>query len=611
MSMQTTLRSHTCGQLRATNVDEVVTLCGWVSSRRDHGQLIFIDLRDRYGLTQCVFDPETSPEAHKAAEQARGEWTLRVTGSIRHRPEGTVNPKMPTGEVEMLVTDLQVLSQSLTPPFEISSDTDAGEDIRLKYRYLDLRRPVMQRAITTRSKLVKAIRDFYDREGFIDVETPFLTKSTPEGARDYLVPSRVNVGQFFALPQSPQLFKQILMIAGYDRYYQIVRCMRDEDLRADRQPEFTQLDVEMGFVTAEDVISTTERMIAEVMEKVLGVEVSLPIPRMTYREAMDRYGHDAPDTRYEMFIEDLTDLAGRCDFRVFRQTAESGGQVRGINVKGGASLSRKDLDELTAFVAQFGAKGLAWVKVEAEALSGPIVKFFPAEQQQEIRHKFDAAAGDILLFVADKPSVVAKSLGQLRMTLARRLKMIPEGKFNFTWVVDFPMFEYDEESKRYVAIHHPFTAARDEDLDRLESDPLGVCAKAYDIVLNGVELGGGSIRIHRSDVQQRVFKLLGIDEAEARTKFGFLLDALSYGAPPHGGIALGMDRFVMLVLGLSSIRDTIAFPKTQKAQCLMTEAPGFVDEKQLAELHIRLSSEAQLVVQEQKENKPLKNVPQG
>lgn len=601
MSMQTTLRSHTCGELRASHVDSTVTLCGWVSSRRDHGQLIFVDLRDRYGRTQCVFDPENSPEAHKTAEQLRSEWTVRITGQVRNRPEGSLNPKMATGEIELLVSRIEVLSQSQTPPFEIGSDSDAGEDIRLKYRYLDLRRPSMQHALATRSKLVKAMRDFYDREGFIDIETPFLTKSTPEGARDYLVPSRVNVGQFFALPQSPQLFKQILMIAGYDRYYQVVRCMRDEDLRADRQPEFTQLDVEMGFVTAEDVITTTERMLAEVMRKVLDVEVALPINRMTYKEAMDRYGHDAPDTRYGMLIEDLTDFARTCEFKVFRQAAESGGLVRGINVTGGAKLSRKDLDELTAFIAQFGARGLAWIKVEEEALTGPIVKFFDQSQQQALREKFAAATGDLLLFVADKPSVVAKSLGQLRMTLARRLKMIPEGRFDFTWVVDFPMFEFDEESKRYVAIHHPFTAARDEDLDRLESDPLGICAKAYDIVLNGVELGGGSIRIHRSDIQQRVFKLLGIGEEEARVKFGFLLDALSFGAPPHGGIALGMDRFVMLALGLSSIRDTIAFPKTQKAQCLMTMAPGYVDQRQLDELHIRLSPEAQLQVKEQLE----------
>jgi len=595
---ETTLRSHTCGQLRAEDVDTRVTLCGWVANSRDHGGLIFVDLRDRYGLTQCVFDPEISPEAHATAERVRGEWSLRVTGRVRPRPEGMVNPKMDTGQIELEATELLVLNESQTPPFEISAESEAGEDLRLKYRFLDLRRPQMRDALLTRFRIIKAMRDFYDHEDFIDIETPFLTKSTPEGARDFLVPSRVNPAMFFALPQSPQLFKQILMISGFDRYYQIVRCMRDEDLRADRQPEFTQLDVEMAYVTAEDVIDCTERMIAHVMKEILSIEVSLPLPRMTYDEAMLRYGNDAPDTRFEMLIEDITELAAGTDFRVFKQVVESGGKVRGLCAIGGAAMSRKDIDDLAPYVATFGAKGLAWMKVTSEGLTGPIAKFFSDQQKQSLLKTFAASEGDLLMFVADKESVVCRSLGELREHLGEKLGLIDEGQFSYTWVVDFPMFEFDEEQKRYISIHHPFTAAKDEDLDSLESDPLGAKAKAYDIVLNGTELGGGSIRIHQPDVQQRVFRLLGIDEAEAQLKFGFLLEALKYGAPPHGGIALGMDRLVMLLLGLSNIRDTIAFPKTQRAVCLMTGAPGPVDDAQLDDLHIRLAPEAKAGQQE-------------
>ena len=590
MSLETTLRTHTCGQLRAADVGAEVTLCGWVANRRDHGGLIFVDLRDRYGLTQCAMDPSISAEAHAMAEHFRGEWTLRVSGRVRPRPEGTVNPKMPTGEVEIEATALEVLSEAETPPFEISAQSDAGEDLRLKYRFLDLRRPQMQHAMVTRARIVHAIREFYDAEGFLDVETPFLTKSTPEGARDFLVPSRVNPGRFFALPQSPQLFKQILMISGFDRYYQIVRCFRDEDLRADRQPEFTQLDVEMAFVTAEDVMAGTERMLAHVMKAVLGQQVALPIARLTYDEAMSLYGTDAPDIRFEMFVRDVADVARATDFRVFTGALASGGAVRGLCAPGAGSLTRKEIDGLTEFVMGMGGKGLAWCKVEPSGFAGGVAKFFPADQQQALRKTFGASDGDLLLFVADKADVVNKCLAALRVHLGRRLGLIDENVFAFTWVVDFPMFEFDEEEKRHVAIHHPFTACKDEDLERLESDPLGVRAKAYDIVLNGTELGGGSIRIHRPDVQSRVFRLLGIGQDEARVKFGFLLDALTFGAPPHGGIALGMDRFVMLILGLASIRDTIAFPKTQKAVCLMTEAPGPVDERQLRELHIRLST---------------------
>ncbi|NIA21088.1 MAG: aspartate--tRNA ligase [Anaerolineaceae bacterium] len=598
MPTETTLRSHTCGQLRAEDVDTRITLCGWVANFRDHGGLIFVDLRDRYGLTQCVFDPEISPEAHATAEGVRSEWSLRVTGRVRPRPEGMVNPKMATGQIELEATELIVLNESQTPPFEISAESDTGEDLRLKYRFLDLRRPQMRDALVTRSRIIKAMRDFYDHEDFIDIETPFLTKSTPEGARDFLVPSRVNPARFFALPQSPQLFKQILMISGFDRYYQIVRCMRDEDLRADRQPEFTQLDVEMAYVTAEDVIDCTERMIAQVMKEILGIEVSLPLPRMTYHEAMLRYGNDAPDTRFEMLIEDITELAAGTDFRIFKQVVESGGKVRGLCAKGGGTMSRKEIDDLAPYVATFGAKGLAWMKVTAEGLTGPIAKFFDEGQRRALIETFEAGQGDLLMFVADCEPVVCRSLGELREHLGEKLGLIGQGQFSYTWVVDFPMFEFDDQQKRYTSIHHPFTSPKDEDLDRLESDTLGAKAKAYDIVLNGTELGGGSIRIHRPDVQQRVFRLLGIDEDEAQLKFGFLLEALKYGAPPHGGIALGMDRLVMLLLGLSNIRDTIAFPKTQRAVCLMTGAPGPVDDAQLDELHIRLAPEAKAGQQE-------------
>ncbi len=588
MPLETTLRSHTCGELSADAIGTEVTLCGWTAHHRDHGGLIFVDLRDRYGITQCVFDPATAPEAHRLAEQVRSEWTLRLRGRVRPRPEGMVNPKLATGEIEVEAIELEALSRSETPPFEIGAGSAAGEDLRLKYRYLDLRCPEMQRALVMRSRIVHAIRAFYESEQFTDVETPFLTKSTPEGARDFLVPSRVNPGHFYALPQSPQLFKQILMIAGLDRYYQIVRCMRDEDLRADRQPEFTQLDVEMAFVSAEDVLANTERMLAHVMKEIHGVDLALPLPRLTYDEAMNRYGTDAPDVRYELLLHDVSALAAETEFRVFKQVASSGGTVRGLNLKGGAALPRREIDELTGFVQELGAKGLAWMKVEESGLSGAIAKFFSEGHQQALRETFAAETGDLLLFVADEPETVFKCLSHLRRRLARRMGLIEDGTFRFTWVTDFPMFEYDRDAGRNVAIHHPFTAPKDEDLDRLESDPLSVQAKAYDVVLNGTELGGGSIRIHRSDVQQRVFSQLGIDEAEARQKFGFLLDALQYGAPPHGGIALGLDRFVMLMLGLDSIRDTIAFPKTQRALCLMTGAPATVDGRQLEELHVRL-----------------------
>ncbi len=590
--MKTAYRTETCGELTKADCGRTVRLAGWVDSSRDHGGLIFIDLRDRYGATQCVFNPEISAETHAVAEGMHGQFVVRIEGKVVARPEDMVNPKLSTGEIEVNVTAAEVLSASEPPPIEISDACEAGEDVRLRYRYLDLRRPAMQRSLAARHTIVRTMRQVLEGEGFIEVETPLLTKSTPEGARDFLVPSRVNPGRFYALPQSPQLFKQILMIAGYDRYYQIAKCLRDEDLRADRQPEFTQLDVEMAFVTEEDVMAVTERVVAAVVKAVRDVEVTPPFPRITFADAMRDYGVDAPDRRFGMKLTDVAEVARQSEFRVFREAAEKGGHVRGLKVPSGKDLSRKDIDELTRFAADFGAKGLAWMRCEAEGLAGPIAKFFKADQLAALKERFQAEPGDLLLFVADEPPVVAASLGALRVHLGRSRGLTPEKELNFCWVTDFPLFEYDVEEKRHVAIHHPFTSPRPEDLERMEDDPLSCRARAYDLVLNGVELGGGSIRIHRPEVQERVFRLLGIGEAEAREKFGFLLDALQFGSPPHGGIALGLDRFVRLMLGKPSIRDVIAFPKTQRAQDLMSDAPGPVDARQLEDLHIRLRPEA-------------------
>jgi len=590
--MRTAYRTHTCGELKRDHAGQTVRLAGWVESDRDHGGLIFIDLRDRYGTTQCVFNPQTSPEAHALAEKARSQYVLGIEGEVAARPEDMVNPKIATGEIEVRITRADVLAESDAPPIEISDDCEAGEDVRLRYRYLDLRRPRMQRNLLARHEIIKTMRGTLEAEGFIEVETPFLTKSTPEGARDFLVPSRINPGRFYALPQSPQLFKQILMIAGYDRYYQIARCLRDEDLRADRQPEFTQLDLEMAFVEEDDVLAVTERVVAAVAKAVKGVEVSTPFPRLSFAEAMRDYGSDKPDRRFEMKLGDVAEVAQQSEFRVFREAAEAGGHVRGLKVPGGRSLSRKDIDNLTAFASDFGAKGLAWMRVEPEGLAGPVAKFFSPDQLAAMRKTFSAKPGDLLLFVADQPAVVAASLGALRVHLGHRLGLVPEGELDLCWVTDFPLFEYDVQEKRHVAIHHPFTSPRPADLDRLETEPLSVRARSYDLVLNGVELGGGSIRIHRPDVQERVFRMLGIGKEEAEAKFGFLLEALRYGAPPHGGIALGLDRFVRLLLDEPSIRQVIAFPKTQRAQCLMTGAPSPVDERQLRDLHLRLRPEA-------------------
>ncbi len=581
------LRTHTCGELRAEHTGRVVTLCGWVDTYRDHSGVLFIDLRDRYGKSQVVFAPEGGAELLAEAKLLRGEDVVSVTGTVAPRPEGTVNPKLPTGEIEVRAQRLEVLNKSRTPPLQPTAKDLPGEDVRLKHRYLDLRRPKMQQTLLLRHRIVKIMRDYFDELGFIDVETPMLGRSTPEGARDYLVPSRVQPGMFYALPQSPQLYKQILMIAGYDRYVQIARCFRDEDLRADRQPEFTQLDLEMSFVEADDVIGVIDGLVARLAKEVLGLDLALPLPRMTYDEAMERFGHDAPDLRFGMEIVDITDIAREAGFQVFRNAAESGGRVRGICAKGAADrYSRKLIDELTRFVCEdFGARGLAWFKADAEGkLASPIAKNFSDDSLGQIAARMSAEPGDLLLLVADRFDVTCKSLHALRKRLAAELKLCEPGAMHFSWVVEFPMFERDDETGGWAAMHHPFTAPRKQDAELLADSPQQCRAQAYDLVINGMEAGGGTIRIHDSDLQSKVFGLLGIDEATARDRFGFLLEALQYGAPPHGGIALGLDRVVTLFGGGDSIRDVIAFPKTQRATDLMTGAPGQVDARQLKEL---------------------------
>ncbi|PNU19288.1 aspartate--tRNA ligase [Geothermobacter hydrogeniphilus] len=585
-------RTHYCGDLRADHIGDKVCIMGWVQRRRDHGGLIFIDLRDRTGIVQLALDPDRDPEAHTKADRVRNEWVIAAIGTVSHRPEGTVNPKMKTGEVEIEISELRILNQAKTPPFMLDEYTDVAENLRLKYRYLDLRRPTVQRCLMMRHQVTRTVRNYLDEQGFLDIETPVLTKSTPEGARDYLVPSRVSPGQFYALPQSPQLFKQLLMVSGFDRYAQIVKCFRDEDLRADRQPEFTQIDCEMSFVDRDDVMDIMEAMIARVFKETINVELSLPMPRMAYAEAIDRYGVDNPDLRFDLELVEITDIVRGCGFKVFADVAGSGGMVKAINVKGGSGLSRKELDDLTGFVANYGAKGLAWVKMTADGWQSPIAKFFQPEELRAIEQALGAAEGDLLLFVADKPATTNQALGRLRQHLGQKLDLVKKGDFRFVWITDFPLLEWDEEQKRHVAVHHPFTAPLDEDIPLLDSDPGKVRAKAYDLVLNGSEIGGGSIRIHDQAIQQRMFNLLGIDDEEAQLKFGFLLDALSYGAPPHGGIAFGLDRLTMILAGTDSIRDVIAFPKTQKATCLLSEAPGEVDPVQLRDLGIRLAARA-------------------
>ena len=586
------LRTHTCGELRADNIDDTVTLCGWVDSTRDHGGAVFVDLRDRYGKTQVVFGPESG--LVEEASALRSEDVIKVIGSIAARPEGTVNEKIDTGAVELRTSDLEVLNKSKTPPFTPSQQELPGEDLRLKYRYLDLRRQQMQDTLVLRSKIVNTMRQYFDENNFIDVETPILGRSTPEGARDYLVPSRVHHKHFYALPQSPQLYKQIMMVAGYDRYVQVARCFRDEDLRADRQPEFTQLDLEMSFVDADDVIGMIDGLVQRMAKEVLNLDVQLPLPRMTYDEAMERFGHDAPDLRFGMELINCSDIAEKVEFRVFSGAVSNGGVVRGIKADGvAADFSRKRIDELTEWVKQdFGAKGLAWFRVEEDgSLWSPISKNFSDEELAAIGERMGAEVGDIMFFIADSWEVSCKALAALRKHLGAELSLYDPATMNFSWVIEFPMFEFDDEEQRWNAMHHPFTAPREQDMPMFETEPHSMRAIAYDLVINGSEAGGGTIRIHDSAIQSKVFELLGIDAETARDRFGFLLDALQYGAPPHGGIALGIDRWVMLFGGLENIRDCIAFPKTQKAADLMTEAPGGVDKRQLRELGIKTVDE--------------------
>ncbi|WP_353436861.1 aspartate--tRNA ligase [Staphylococcus coagulans] len=585
-------RTTYCGLVTEAYLGQEITLKGWVHNRRDLGGLIFVDVRDREGYVQVVFNPDFSEEALKVAERIRSEYVVEITGTVTKRNPETVNPKIKTGQIEVQAKSIEIINQSETPPFSINEDNiNVDENIRLKYRYLDLRREKLAQTFKMRHQITKSIRTFLDDQGFYDVETPVLTKSTPEGARDYLVPSRVHEGEFYALPQSPQLFKQLLMISGFDKYYQIVKCFRDEDLRADRQPEFTQIDIEMSFVEQEDVIQLGEAMAKKVVSDVKQVTLTDAFPRMTYAEAMERYGTDKPDTRFGMELIDVSELGQIMDFKVFKGAVESGGQVKAIIVENGAKdYTRKDIDGLTEFVNIYGAKGLAWVKVVEDGLSGPIARFFEAEHVEKLQSLTNAKDGDLVLFVADTKEVVAQSLGALRNKLGKERGLIDPEKLNFLWVTDWPLLEYDEEARRYVAAHHPFTSPKVEDIELLESAPEKAQAQAYDLVLNGYELGGGSIRIHNGELQQKMFKALGFSDEAAQEQFGFLLDAFKYGAPPHGGIALGLDRFVMLLTGRTNLRDTIAFPKTASATDLLTDAPSPVSNRQLDDLSLRIKN---------------------
>ncbi|MGA3281353.1 MAG: aspartate--tRNA ligase [Smithella sp.] len=580
-------RTHYCGNLDISLVDQEVILMGWAHRRRDHGGVIFVDLRDREGIVQVVFNPDAGENVHTEAHKIRSEFVLAVKGKVRKRPEGMENPALKTGEIEVIVSELEIMNESKTPPFSFD-DEEISENVRLKYRYLDLRRPAIQRNLFLRSRLAASTRHYFEQNGFIEVETPFLGKSTPEGARDYLVPSRINKGTFYALPQSPQIFKQLLMVSGFDRYYQIVKCFRDEDLRADRQPEFTQIDVEMSFITEEDIMNMMEGLMRAIFKACLDKEITLPLPRLTYAQAINRYGKDNPDVRFGLELVDLTSIVKNSGFKLFGEVAASGGIIKAIKVEQATSLSRKDLDGLKDFVEIYGAKGLAWAKVNAADWTSPIFKFLKPEEVEGIAKTMNAREGDVIFFVADTPRVVNDSLGNLRVHLAKKLNLIDPEALAFTWITEFPLMEYSESEKRFVSTHHPFTSPFLEDLPLLATDPGKVRAKAYDLVLNGSEIGGGSIRIHRKDVQAQAFAALGLSDEDARSKFGFLLEALEYGAPPHGGLAFGLDRLTMIMTRAESIRDVIAFPKTQKASDLMSDAPSKVSIEQLMELSLKI-----------------------
>jgi len=587
-------RTHYCSDLRVEDVDREVVLMGWCKTRRDHGGVIFVDLRDYTGITQIVFKVEISESSHVLADTIRGEFVLAVKGKVAHRIEGNVNPKLPTGQIEVLIENLEILNQSLTPPYVLDDRENVDEKLRLTYRFLDLRDSTLQNNLMLRSKAMQIVRNYYTSQRFFEIETPILTKSTPEGARDYLVPSRVNPGLFYALPQSPQLFKQLLMISGYDRYMQIARCFRDEDLRGNRQPEFTQIDLELSFSEPEEIYELTEALMVQLFEQTIGVKVETPFPRMTYQQAMENYGSDAPDIRFELKLIDISDIAADCELRVFKQVVDKGGIVKAICVPGGAEFSRKDLDDLTEFAQIYGAKGMAWIKRNPDGWQSPIAKFFTDEQKQALEERVGLNEGDLVLFCADQKKVVYDALGNLRKEIAQRRGLLNDSEYRFVWVTDFPLFEYSETEKSYTSSHHPFTMPDTDDLEKYaENSPEKIRSRAYDVVLNGVEIGGGSIRIHREDIQNKVFKLLKLTEEEIESKFGFLMKALSFGAPPHGGIALGFDRLMMFLLKTNSIRDVIAFPKTQKAGCLMTDAPSVVETDQLDELHIRVKASAQ------------------